>query len=113
MLTRCLACYCFGGAPESAGGVAVLSAGGGVVVESGEAGGVLLSAGGVAELSAGGGSVDWSAGGVVVEGVVLSCLEQAVASNTVAAKLRNKALRFIWITSLICTNLPPRGVAEG
>jgi hypothetical protein len=91
--------YCFGG--ESAGGgVAVLSAGGVVVDESGVA--APVSAGGVAVLSAGGGAADESAGGLA-DGEEASCFAQADASNR-AAILRTKALRFIWITSLIKTD---------
>jgi hypothetical protein len=90
--------YCFGG--ESAGGVAVLSAGGVVVDESGVA--APVSAGGVAVLSAGGGTVDESAGGLA-DGEEDSCLAHADASNR-AAILRTKALRFILITSLIKTD---------
>jgi hypothetical protein len=71
--------------------VAVLSAGGVVVDESGVA--APVSAGGVAVLSAGGGAADESAGGLV-DGEEDSCLAHADASNR-AATLRTKALRFI------------------
>jgi hypothetical protein len=71
--------------------VAVLSAGGVVVEESGVA--APVSAGGVAEVSAGGGAADESAGGLA-DGEEDSCFAQADASNR-AAILRTKALRFI------------------
>jgi hypothetical protein len=93
-----LACgnYCFGGVPESGGGVVVVSAGGVVVVESGAV--VPGSpAGGVAVVSLGGGMVDWSAGGVDVSAgavAACSCFAHADASNN-AVTLKNKALRFI------------------
>lgn len=76
------------------------SAGGGVVEEELESGGVVVPEGGGVELSAGGGAVveDWSLGGLL-DGAVDCCLEQADRATS-APRHRISKLRFIEITSL-------------
>lgn len=70
------------------------SAGGGVVDEELESGGVVVPAGGGVELSAGGVVVeDWSAGGLL-DGAVDCCLEQADRATS-APRHRISRLRFI------------------
>lgn len=74
------------------------SAGGGVVEEELESGGVVVPEGGGVEVSAGGAVVEESLGGVL-DGAVDCCLEQADRATS-APRHRISKLRFIEITSL-------------
>jgi len=95
--------------PEFAGGGVVgaveLSAGGGVAV---------VSLGGVAVESLGAGAVCSAGGSESCDGAVPEdcCFEQAATSRS-APTLRNKALRFIGVTSLFGLRFRPSGESPG